>query len=329
MRHVLLTSIALVSIQLGCARAPQSSASQGAASAGGADSPRCTSPAAPRSANFALIVLGSGGPRSFGRAESSYVVLVDGIARVLVDVGPGAVLRLGQLGIDYRRLDTVLLTHLHIDHSADLPAYVKSRDLTYDEPLAFRFFGPDGGGEYPSTSAFVDRLLGARGAFAYLPKFRNELRLTTVDLPTDPGAPIHEVLREPDLHVTSVAVDHDDVPAVAFRIEHGGHSLVVSGDLASKNDNLIQLAAGADVLVYDTAVPDPPGSPPSLYALHTPPKRIGDVAAKAHVKSLILSHIPPSIEKGSEGVLRSVRASYGGPVHFAIDCLHVDLSSTK
>ena len=113
-------------------------------------------------------------------------------------------------------------------------------------------------GQYPSTTAFVDRLFGPQGAFGYLPKFRNELKFVVTDLPTQAAAPIHEVLREGDLHVTSIAVDHDDVPAVAFRIEHAGHALVVSGDLASKNDNLAHLAAGADLLVYDTAVVDPP-----------------------------------------------------------------------
>ena len=283
-------------------------------------------PAAPSSSPFELAVLGSGGPRSFGRAASGYVVLVDGVARVLIDVGPGASVRLGEMNVDFHHLDTILLTHLHIDHSGDLPGFVKSRDLTYDEPLTFRIFGPSGVGAYPSTKTFVDRLFGPAGAFAYLPKFRNALALDVVDLPIAPDAPIREVLREGDLRVTSIAVDHDDVPAVAFRVDHAGHAVVVSGDLASKNDNLARLAAGADLLVYDTAVLDPPGSPSQLYDLHTPPKRIGEIAAKAQVKSLLLSHIPPNVEKSEEAVLRSVRASYAGPARFASDCLHIDLA---
>ena len=111
---------------------------------------------------FALTVLGSGGPRSFGRAASSYVVSIDGAPRVLVDAGPGAFVRLGETQLDFERLDTVLLTHLHIDHAGDLPGFVKSRDLTYDRPLTFRIFGPAAGGPYPSTRAFVDGLFGAR-----------------------------------------------------------------------------------------------------------------------------------------------------------------------
>jgi ribonuclease BN (tRNA processing enzyme) len=318
MRLLLLSAASALSI--GCAHAE---ASRSAPVAG--DATACAPSARPSSA-FELAVLGSGGPVSTGRAASGYVLFIDGVARALVDVGPGAFLRLGEMDIDLHRIDTVLLTHLHIDHSGDLPGFVKSRDLTYDEPLVFRIFGPAGGGDYPSTTVFVDHLFGPQGAFAYLRKFRNALQLDAVDLPIAQGAPIREVLREADFHVTSVAVDHGDAPAVAYRIEHAGHVLVVSGDLASKNDNLAHLAEGADLLVYDTSVLDPPDSPAPLYDLHTSPGRIGEVAAKARVKSLLLSHIPPGVETAEDAVLRSVRASYGGPTRFASDCLRVDLA---
>lgn len=290
-----------------------------------AAAPLC-SPQGKAFSRFELAVLGSGGPRGFGRAASSYAVFIDGTARVLVDVGPGAFVRLGEMDIDFSAVDTLLLTHLHIDHSGDVPGFVKSRDLSGDQPLmTFRFFGPSGGGDYPSTTDFIDRLFGPRGAFAYLPKFRNQLRFQVTDLPTQPGSGVHEVLRENGLHITSIAVDHDDVPAVAFRLEHAGHALVVSGDLASKNENLALLASGADLLVYDTAVVDPPGSPKMLYDLHTPPRRIGEIAAAAGVKSLLLSHIPPAVEKAKVEVMRSVRASFKGRTRFAEDCLRVDL----
>jgi ribonuclease BN (tRNA processing enzyme) len=90
-----------------------------------------------------LVVLGSGGPRPFGRAGSSYIVEVDGEPRILVDAGPGAFLRVGELNIALDRVDTVLLTHLHIDHTGDLPGIFKARALTARGPaIHFTVFGP-------------------------------------------------------------------------------------------------------------------------------------------------------------------------------------------
>ena len=126
--------------------------------------------------------------------------------------------------------------------------------------------------------------------------------------------------------MTSIAVDHADDPAVAYRIERAGHAVVVSSELASKNDNLARLAAGADLLVYATAVLDPPGSPANFYRLHTTPRRIGEVAASAHVRSLLLPHVAPNIEKAAGEVLASIRTSYAGPARFASDCLRIDLA---
>src|SRR5579883_1542759 len=77
-----------------------------------------------------LVVLGSGGPRPFGRAGTSYLVEINGAPRVLVDAGPGAFVRIGELNLDLGRVDAVLLTHLHIDHTGDVPGFFKARALT-------------------------------------------------------------------------------------------------------------------------------------------------------------------------------------------------------
>src|SRR6266852_7538129 len=79
--------------------------------------------ASPAKPALEIVVLGSGGPRAFGRAGSSFIVVVEGTPRILVDAGPGAFLRIGELDLDLEKVDTVLLTHLHIDHSRDLPAF--------------------------------------------------------------------------------------------------------------------------------------------------------------------------------------------------------------
>jgi len=277
--------------------------------------------------DFGLLVLGSGGgPRTLGRAGSSYVVVVRGIPRILVDVGPGTFLRLGELGIDLRALDIVLLTHLHIDHSGDLPGFTLARAVTGNAPMTFRIVGPTGADSYPDTTGFVELLFGDHGAFAYAPNFtHNRLQFDVTDLPATLASDSLAVMEDDGLIVSAISVDHRNVPAIAYRVDYQDRALVISGDLASKNNNLVRLAMGSDLLVYDTAVMDPPGSTKPLYELHTAPSRIGEIAAQSGARSLLLSHVTGRVADHAEEVMRSVRTGFNGQVRFAHDCMVVEL----
>ena len=95
---------------------------------------------------------------------------------------------------------------------------------------------------------------------------------------------------------------------------------------ASALPNLIQLAKNADLLTFNCAVLDPPDSPPQLYDLHTPPKKIGEAAQAAAVKSLLLSHLAPDVLGQQLAVRKSIRVHYAGPVAFAADKLRVPVA---
>ncbi len=91
-----------------------------------------------------LLVLGSGGPGAAGRAASSYLVFVDGDARILVDAGPGSFARLGEAKASLSDTDIVLLTHLHIDHAGEIPGLFKARAVSGSGPIVFNVWGPHG-----------------------------------------------------------------------------------------------------------------------------------------------------------------------------------------
>ena len=278
-----------------------------------------------------VVVLGSGGPRAFGRAGSSYIVLVGGRPRILVDAGPGAFLRIGELDLDLDKVDTVLLTHLHIDHSGDLAAFFNARALTSDGPITYRVFGPDGAGLFPKTSRFVNLLVGEDGAFAYQKTFGAHESFVVRDLAISLDSARTKIVDDEDgLVVEEIATHHGDCPSVAYRISYNGVVVVFSGDMdASALPNLVQLAKNADLLIFNCAVLDPPGSPSQLYALHTPPRKIGEAARASGVKSLLLSHLAPDVEGQEAAVRKSIRASYAGPVAFASDKLHVPVGSER
>ena len=140
-----------------------------------------------------LLVLGSGGPGATGRAASSYLVLVKGVPQILVDAGPGSFARMGEAKVSLESLDTVLLTHLHVDHAAELPGIIKARAVSAAGPIQFDVYGPAGraaqgeAAAFPSTERFMTLLFGPQGAFAYLKDFAAPVTLKVVNLPR-PGS---------------------------------------------------------------------------------------------------------------------------------------------
>jgi ribonuclease BN (tRNA processing enzyme) len=285
--------------------------------------PACLQPN-PAKPALEVVVLGSGGPRAFGRAGSGYIVVVEGRPRILVDAGPGAFLRIGELDVNLENVETILLTHLHIDHSGDLAAFFNARALTSDGPIVYRIFGPDGAGLFPKTSRFVDVLVGDGGAFAYQKTFGAQESFSVRDLAITLNSSRTKIVDEDGLAVEEIATHHGDCPSVAYRISYKRLVVVFSGDMdASALPNLVQLAKDADLLIFNCAVLDPPGSPSQLYDLHTPPRKIGEAARESGVKSLLLSHLAPDVEGQEDAVRKSIRASYAGPVRFASDKLRV------
>ena len=280
---------------------------------------------APTSAAMEVVFLGTGGPRPAGRAASCNLILIYGRARLLIDAGSGAFTRLGELGIGLQDLDMILLTHLHIDHTADVPSIIKARTVTQENPVHFLLIGPAGNGDYPSTTRFAELLFGQGGAWAYVKTFGAPLTIEVKDLPIDLTLDPTQILETPDgIKILAVATHHGGAPAVAYRIECSTKSVTFSGDIDPQGlENLTKLATDTDLLVFNCAVLDPPGSPAELYTRHSPPKRIGQVAKACGARHLILTHIPPLVDKARTEVSASIRAADQGTVQFAEDKMRV------
>jgi ribonuclease BN (tRNA processing enzyme) len=275
-----------------------------------------------------LMVLGSGGPGATGRASSCYLVLIDGTPRVLVDAGPGSFARLGETKLSLSETDIVLLTHLHIDHAAELPGLFKARAVSGGDSIVFKVWGPAGtgprheGAYFPSTSGFLDLLFGKTGAFAYLSDFAAPIALQAhdIDATLHPNTVPRVILDEGGLVIKAIAGHHGDAPAVIYRLDYAGKSITFSGDIDANGLSALRaIAKGSDLLVFNSVVLDPPASRPVLYSLHTPPHAIGELARDAGVRSLLLSHISPAVEENHAAVLASIKRSYQGAVSFAAD----------
>ncbi len=266
-----------------------------------------------------LQVLGSGGPELYpDRAATGYLLWQGGRARLLIDAGGGVMQNFVRAGARIEDLEAVLFTHLHVDHSADLPVLVKASFFGgRDRPLPL--YGPEGNAVMPAMTAFTVGLFGPRGVYRYLSDFllgdSAGYQLEPHDVPLQRRPRV--VWEGAGLRLSAVAVHHGPLPALAWRVDAGGRSVTISGDMNGDWHTLEQLSAGSDLLVAHHAVPEEAAG--VARALHMPPSVIGAIAGAAGVKRLVLSHRMHRSLGNEEASLAAIRRHYGGPVDFARD----------
>ena len=270
-----------------------------------------------------LQVLGSGGPElGDRRASSSYLIWLDGKARVMVDAGGGSSLNFEKSRAQFSDLDAVLFSHLHVDHSADWPVYVKAGFFTgRDRDLPV--YGPYGNANLPAVDKFQEALLSQ--AWPYLSNYldnaeRSEYKLPATVINADKSVWFQSLER---INLKALNVNHGPLPAVAWRVELAGCSIVFSGDTSASSENLTRLATSADMLVAHNAIPE--SARGVARRLHMPPSRIGEVAAQANVKKLVLSHRMLRTLEREPQTLEQIQQHYSGPVDFAEDLSVHDL----
>jgi ribonuclease BN (tRNA processing enzyme) len=269
-----------------------------------------------------ITFLGTGSAMPTGERFQTGILLEAGDDCLLVDCGSGALHGLAGTDVGYEGVDTVLLTHHHLDHVSDLLVLLKARWLAGEESLTV--VGP------PGTPALVEDLLDVHD---YL-QGRADLTLRTVDA-TD-GATIddeeavdegsgdghHEV---GGFEVAATTTRHS-VPCLAYRFSHPDDAGVFafSGD-SEAFPELASFADGAAVLAHDCSFPDDVD-----VSNHPTPRTLGGALADsgADIGRIYLTHFYPHTRGNEEEMLRSIGERYGGDVRIARDGLTVDVSES-
>jgi len=276
------------------------------------------------SGGVAMQVLGSGGPiADDARASSGYLVWVDGRARALIDVGGGVFVNFAASGATIEDLELVVLSHLHVDHSVDFAALVKSAYFgERSRPLPV--LGPDGSDLFPGLRDYLAALFGEQGAYRYLgwalTPGEGPFVLEPHEIAT---AGAGEVLERGDVRVEAVGAPHGVVPALGVRIDVDGRSIAFAGDQRLDDPRFLNAITGVDLLIAHHPIPERSGGP--VRTLHAPPSAIGAAAASAKVERLVLSHhMIRALSATGEGIA-AIREHYRGPLLLAEDLVCVVL----
>lgn len=269
---------------------------------------------------ISIQVLGSGGPESGERASASYLVKQDGKARVLIDFGGGAFLRFAQAKAKIEDLELILLTHLHIDHVAGLPALMKAGYFS-ERTETLNVLGPKGNEYFPGLKEYLQLQFGPKGAYRYMSDILSSESESFSLLSYEVGSKKNMLIKS--LKVAAIPVNHGIVPTLAYKVELDGKSIVFSGDTTAQSEALETLSKDVDILIAHHAISAE--ACPFAKGLHMTPQRIAEVAALAKPKRLLLSHRMKRTlgsERQSETIIRQ---GYKGKLIWAEDLMEITL----
>lgn len=236
-----------------------------------------------------------------GEACSSHLVRSERRS-VLLDCGPGALERLWARGA-LAELDAIVISHMHQDHMLDLVPL--SNALTSqvlldrrgpDRPLELHL--PRGRGR--EVLAALELALGGSGD-----RFAAAFALRDYD--------DSDELTVGDLHLSFARTTHPE-PCFAARVSDGTSILVYGADGAASAE-LERHAAGADVLLAEATFVDP--DPLAEEHGHMTGEEAADLARRAGVARLILTHLSPWVPGRDAENLRRARTRFPGPVELA------------
>lgn len=252
-----------------------------------------------------LTVLGgsAAGPNP-GQGCSGYLI-ESGTTRVVIDLGSGTFPELRR-HVDYRRIDAVVFSHVHLDHVLDLLALrytLAYNPIPSERPLPIWL--------PPKGRVFLQRLAGA---LADPPESNNYFSVFDAR-EYDPDA----VLSIGDLQLRFRSTVHY-IPCWATRISNG-----VDGDLVYTADtgpsaDLAPFAKGAHVMIAE-GTERRLSSEPFATRGHLTPAEAGSLAREAGIEILVLSHL--WAEDDPFAAIQEAGQAFGGPVELAVPGLHV------
>ena len=262
-----------------------------------------------------LVTLGTtAGPLPRKDRAQSANLLVVGEKSYLIDAGDGVARRLVQAGADFTDIGQIFITHDHNDHTAGL-ANLLDVAWQYARKQPIEIYGP------PGTEETV------KGAIAF-DAVDEEIRTTEkrensiASIVEAHNVGTGEIYNDGNIAVTAVENTHFHFPegspardrfkSYSYRFDTKGESIVFTGD-TGPSAAVEKLAEGADVLVSEALAIDEirgrlqkagrwakmtpaerDGWQKHMQDEHITPEQAGELAAKAGVKTLILTHLSSS-----------------------------------
>lgn len=259
----------------------------------------------PNESAITVTILGSGTCVPSLKRSSCSVLMEVGPSKLLFDSGPGTIRRLLEADTTIFEISHIFYSHFHLDHSGEFV------------PILFSTKYPD------SQQRTAPLTVTAGSGFKHFYAKLKEVYGHWMELA--PGLLIINELdnRKRDSHqfqnftLESTPVVHNE-ESIAYRITGSdGKSVVYSGD-TDFSENLIDLAMDANLLICECATPDE-----FKINGHLTPSLAGEIAARAKVNQLVLTHFYPHCDRTD--IKEQCRKTYDGPLILAEDLMQITI----
>jgi ribonuclease Z len=284
---------------------------------------------------FRVTLLGTGVPIPRPDRFGPSTLIEAGDHTVLIDAGRGATIRLFQLGIPIGRIDALLLTHFHSDHTVGIPdlwltGWLSSHFGNRQRP--FNVIGPVG------TAKLMHHIEAAYAQDIEIRVEDEKLARDHIAITVKEFAEDGIVYQAADLRILAFTVDHGEAikPAYGYRIEYQGRVAVISGD-TRYNANVMRYGEGVDLLVHEVAMARPEllgeAYIQRIISHHTSPYEAGQVFALTKPKLAAFTHLvllasetvaePTMVE-----LIAATRETYAGPLEVGEDLMSFEIGET-
>ena len=292
-----------------------------------------------------VITLGtrSGPTPDLHRAQSANLLITNGAAYI-IDAGDGVSRRLIRLGVNFRDIGNIFITHPHSDHTGGLGSLMMWLYDRGDPKKVVGIYGP------PGTVASVHGLLEflTVNAEIRISDGTRTVPATRLFSSKDLGEGL--VFQDANVKVTAVENTHFHFPpgspgygkykSCAYRFDAADRSIVFTGD-TGPSDAVADLAKGADLLISEATTPvdeyrdeeikagrwqqRTPEEQKSLIRHHIEehllPEDLGKMAARASVRTVVMTHLQPAANDDYSRYVNEVKKHYSGQVLVAKDLM--------
>lgn len=297
-----------------------------------------------------VILCGTSGPIYGAERAGPCTAILGGGKFFLVDAGQRSAESANALNLPIGDLSALLITHFHSDHIADIAEINFNYWTRSDGHRPLDVWGGDGidrviAGFNEAYALDLGYRLAHHGAEIMPPEGSQAVARTIPFTGPDNTQISSAVIYDQDgFKVTAFLVEHPPiVPALGYRFDFAGRSVVVSGDTV-RSAQLIESSKGVDLLVHE-AIADqliktiepmlrsrnPRGATILVDALtnHTYPPDVYALAQEAGVSALVLSHLVPALPAAQAAqAFGEGKSSFSGPSWIGEDGMHFVLPAS-